>query len=247
MDRQPENAYPLDDNAPTKDALADRLRAIVTAVGPEQVWRPLYDHRGNKLSDGIADPLEGRREDLALAPLAGARVVDLGCNFGEYSFMARDLGAAHVTGVDIDPRVIEGARILARLHDRDGVDFACGDFTDPAFAATLGNFDIALLVNFLGKATCRKGAAHYLDAVARLAEDAMVLMVRPVYGVAKDIRCPEDELAACYGRAYVKDDCLMLEDFVRDRYAADWDMRRISPDYEDYTIKRMYVLRRRGA
>jgi len=64
-----------------------------------------------------------------LPPLAGLRVVDLGCGFGWFSRWAVAHGAASVLGLDLSERMLERAvretadpRITYRRADLDGVD-----------------------------------------------------------------------------------------------------------------------------
>jgi len=45
-----------------------------------------------------------------LPPLAGQRVLDLGCGFGKLCRYAIEQGAASVVGVDISTRMLEKAR-----------------------------------------------------------------------------------------------------------------------------------------
>lgn len=45
-------------------------------------------------------------------PLAGLRVVDLGCGFGDFARFARAAGAKAVLGVDVSARMLEVARTL---------------------------------------------------------------------------------------------------------------------------------------
>lgn len=50
-----------------------------------------------------------------LPPLAGARVLDLGCGFGAFARWARGQGAAHVLGVDLSQKMLAEAQ--ARTQD----------------------------------------------------------------------------------------------------------------------------------
>ena len=52
---------------------------------------------------------------LAGLPVAGAKILDLGCGPGGTSILClRELGARQATGVDIQPKVIEAARQLSK-------------------------------------------------------------------------------------------------------------------------------------
>ena len=55
----------------------------------------------------------------AVTPIAGRRVLDLGCGAGTLSIHLGDAGAAHVTGIDISPASIGFARERAHRFRRD--------------------------------------------------------------------------------------------------------------------------------
>jgi len=70
-----------------------------------------------------------------LPPLAGLRVVDLGCGFGWFSRWAAAEGAASVLGLDVSQRMLEVAvretadpRITYRRADLDAVELDAGAF-----------------------------------------------------------------------------------------------------------------------
>ena len=55
-------------------------------------------------------------EWLEQAQLAGRRVIDYGCGSGILAIAAARLGAAHVTGIDIDPQALASAEENARIN-----------------------------------------------------------------------------------------------------------------------------------
>ena len=70
-----------------------------------------------------------------LPPLAGARVVDLGCGFGWFCRWAAGQGAATVLGLDLSERMLERARaetadpaIAYRRADLEALDLPAGGF-----------------------------------------------------------------------------------------------------------------------
>ena len=70
-----------------------------------------------------------------LPPLAGLRVVDLGCGFGWFCRWAATQGAASVLGLDLSERMLERAvretadpRITYRREDLDAVDLGSAAF-----------------------------------------------------------------------------------------------------------------------
>ncbi|GAA6060185.1 hypothetical protein JCM10212_005186 [Sporobolomyces blumeae] len=82
---------------------------------PSQAPKPVYGNYLNYYERRNAlDPLDDLDDRLALVPrewLKGKRVLDVGCNAGAVTIqLARDLGAAKVTGVDIDPDLTRKAK-----------------------------------------------------------------------------------------------------------------------------------------
>jgi ribosomal protein L11 methyltransferase len=77
-------------------------------------------------------------EWLATRLPAAATVLDYGCGSGILAIAAARLGAAHVTGVDIDPQAVEAARANAAAN---GV---AGDFLPSDGLAPLASFDVVV-------------------------------------------------------------------------------------------------------
>jgi 2-polyprenyl-3-methyl-5-hydroxy-6-metoxy-1,4-benzoquinol methylase len=76
-------------------------------------------------------------EDL---PMEGKRVIDIGCNSGQYALYAKARGAREVVGIDLDEQRINQARTLAVNEDLD-VTFEIMGLQD---AAKLGRFDTVM-------------------------------------------------------------------------------------------------------
>ncbi|MCC6178758.1 MAG: class I SAM-dependent methyltransferase [Chloroflexi bacterium] len=81
------------------------------------------------------------------APLAGWRVLDLGCGVGACGFAAAGLGA-HVTFFDWEPRAIEIVTASARAQGQPpaAFQFVTGDWRMPPL---LGSFDLILAADVL--------------------------------------------------------------------------------------------------
>ena len=64
--------------------------------------------------------------------LAGARVLDLACNDGRWSFAALKAGARQVVGIEARPELCENARQSMKHYDieADSYEFVCGDVLD---------------------------------------------------------------------------------------------------------------------
>ena len=80
-----------------------------------------------------------------IGPVAGKRILDLACGEGFYTRRLKELGAAHVVGVDISRQMIE----LAAAEERDsplGVEYVCADAEE---LPDLGQFDIVVAAYLL--------------------------------------------------------------------------------------------------
>ena len=73
---------------------------------------------------------------------SGKSVLDIGCNSGQYSFHAKNLGAQKVTGIDVNEKRIYQAKMLALNEDLD-VDFHLAGIEQvPHF----GKFDFVICI-----------------------------------------------------------------------------------------------------
>lgn len=74
--------------------------------------------------EGLAGAPEWPALRAMLPPLAGLRVLDLGCGFGAFARWAREMGAERVLGVDLSQNMLHRAR--AETHD-PAVTYQQGD------------------------------------------------------------------------------------------------------------------------
>ena len=222
--------------------LKEELAAILREVGPRFVWRPVYDDRGMLMSDGVADSRDGRPDDLARVDFKGRTVIDLGCNLGFYSFLAKQLGADRVLGVDWNERVIRGAQIIGNMKGVVGVDFQCANFIENGVT---GLFDISLLIDFIGKGNIREGIQKVLSTVAGLTRRQMIISARPYYNIKKHLQGDMSGLREHYPEGYIHGDSFYVLDFVRDYFRDDWDMALISSKDDFYSVKRTLLFTRK--
>jgi SAM-dependent methyltransferase len=75
----------------------------------------------------------------ALPPLAGTRVLDLGCGFGWHCRHAREQGAASVVGIDLSQRMLAKAR---ELNPDPAIEFRQGAIEEMDLPAE--SFDVVL-------------------------------------------------------------------------------------------------------
>lgn len=218
------------------------LQGILTDVGPKNVWRPVCDEDHWRMADGIADWRDGHPVDIARVDFEGKSVLDVGCNFGFYTFLAKRLGARWVLGVDENRQIIRGASILKTLHGVRDVNFVAADFIHSPLPDA---FDIGLLINFLGKKKVRRGIHRFLDALVRRSRLMMVISVREYYRISEHFECPPDEMADIYSADYIRRDRFLLTEFIADYFRDLWDMTVISPDYNDPDVKRTLLFTRK--
>ena len=75
----------------------------------------------------------------------GERVLDIGCNAGLLCHYLLDRGC-DVTGIDIDPAIIDGAKIIANIMGKTGITFECLDIDN---GGPLGYFDTVMLFSVI--------------------------------------------------------------------------------------------------
>ncbi len=163
------------DNGPSHP---DDLGEACLAAGARRLG-PLLA-RGTGSAGGLAEYGQG-------ISYRGKTVCDLGCNLGYFSFLAARDGAALVEGLDVDPRVIEGAGLLADMQGLSNVRFRTADFTAETPERP---FDMVLVIDFIGRGTVVKGRlGGVLDAAARFSAREMVFTLRPIYACADLAPC----------------------------------------------------------
>ncbi len=89
------------------------------------------------------------------------RVLDVGCNSGQYALFAKHQGAREVVGIDLDDLRLEQARVLA---DSEGLDvtFQKCSVLD---VAKLGQFDVVLCIAVVTEVSDLFGAIEALKCV----------------------------------------------------------------------------------
>ncbi|KAI1110095.1 methyltransferase domain protein [Nemania sp. NC0429] len=77
----------------------------------------------NRQTKGLDGAPEWPQLRAMLPNLKGARVLDLGCGLGWFARFARAEGAAHVRGIDLSTKMLDGARAMTTSDD-DGIGIA---------------------------------------------------------------------------------------------------------------------------
>ena len=206
----------------------DELAAILSDVGAAAIWRPVYDHRGRRLAAGVGDPADGLADSLPADLFKGKRVVDIGCNFGTFTFLAASKGARFVLGVDIDKRIIRGCKILKKLFRAENVEFASADLRS---LDKNQPFDMGMMIDFIGKDIIRSGfLPTCLDVIEALSNRRMLFSIRPVYSITKHFNGERKELLDFYSTDAVGANHFMLLEYVQKRFLDRWEMKVISRD-----------------
>ena len=219
------------------------LEEILESVGPQNIWHPVVVNGYKRLANGIGDPLDGIRDRDGVLDFKGKTVVDLGCNFGHYSFFARNAGARYVLGIDLDERIIRGCEILKALHGVDGVNFRPLDITK---ANGVGKFDIGLMIDIIGRDKIRTGTAKdLLNSLERLSQKEMLLTLRPRYHIKKKLGTDVKRLREIYPADYIRKPYFYMVDYVRDRFKSAWEMHIISGQNDPEGTKRTLLFVKR--
>ncbi|MEE8601197.1 50S ribosomal protein L11 methyltransferase [Euzebya tangerina] len=103
---------------PAADAVAD------PAGGADHIV--LVIEPGLAFGTGHHETTTGCLQALQAQDLRGRHVVDIGTGTGVLALAARALGAARVTGVDLDPQAIEVAQANVAAHDLDQISLRVG-------------------------------------------------------------------------------------------------------------------------
>ncbi|WP_243363222.1 methyltransferase domain-containing protein [Fundidesulfovibrio terrae] len=219
-----------------------RLREHVSGLEPEHVYRTIYDENLNPVIEGT-EPLDPQGlQDFRKVDFTGKSVVDLGCNFGFFSFQARRLGAASVTGVDRESRVLEGAAMLREIFGLDGVEFVSCDIDVPLNCLCGRKFDTAMLVEFIGKTFVREGLIpRSLAFLETLSDTELVLSVQKTYMIRKELGSTVEEMRRHYPDRYLEDGDILVLDFVRDFFKDRWDIEMLSDIGDGYEKPRKYM------
>ncbi|MGH8927820.1 MAG: class I SAM-dependent methyltransferase, partial [Acidimicrobiia bacterium] len=97
---------------------------------------------------------------------AGRDVLDVGCAYGGFLVAAIEAGARRVVGVDINPQLIELARLQLDDHHVSG-ELAIEDVTTKGVADRWGRFDIVLCNDVIEHVTSPQRCAQNLASLLK--------------------------------------------------------------------------------
>jgi len=204
-----------------------RLRNILQNIDKSDIYRPVYDKNGELLAEGFTTVKPQLVDDYCKIDFAGKSVVDLGCNFGFFTFLAARQGAKHVTGLDYLPEVVEGSRHLAALLGYENVSFRTFNIEKPD--TSIAQFDIAMLVDFFGKSNIRKQKINrLLNFLKSLSDTELVLAFRPINRIEKDLKLTSASFSRLYPAKYISGGLFYLIDYIYDNMADQWEMSAVS-------------------
>lgn len=220
-----------------------RLKKILDNVGSKGIWRPVYTPDNELLFQGIGEKWDGLLNVLDKIDFRGKTVGDLGCNFGYYTFIIKEAGARRVLGIDNDERVIEGANILKRMYNIDGVSFHTADI---AALDTVDAVEMGIMIDFIGKEMVKNGMIDtFIDVIARMSKSEMILTVRPDYKIKKHLDGDFQGLTERYSDRYVRGKHFYNLDYIRDRFGDGWEMEILSTEAWEFEGKIAVHFRRK--
>jgi SAM-dependent methyltransferase len=140
------------------------------------------------LKNGIVTPgkvpTNKRIAELEKVNFTAKRVLDIGCNSGQYCLLAKQKGAAQVMGIDINPKRIHQAKVLAANEELE-VDFRVGGID---IVPNLGQFDIVICIAVLTEVENVLGGLRILrEAISGRAIIEMGL-AKPIAYLSRNIR-----------------------------------------------------------
>jgi len=222
--------------------LRAELEKVLHNVGPENIWRPVYDNENMLLADGVADKCDTQDISISKVDFHGKTVLDLGCNFGFFSFLAKQLGARKVLGIDSNAQIIKGCQLLKAMHKVQDVHFYMADFVNSDLP---GPFDIGMLIGYIGKQRVRKRMTKLLDVVERVSQSAMIIDLLSAYHIGTHLDGDAENFLSLYPPAYIRDGKFHLIEFVHDYFHSNWHMSVISPEYDrPYVRKTLFFTRK---
>ena len=178
---------------------------------------------------------------------SGRTVLDLGCNFGFYTFMAARQGAARVHGLDHLPQIVAGCRLLAQLYALPQVSFGLDNIEAPRGDYDL--FDTVMLIDYFGRSCVRKHKIEKILALWQpLAISELLLMVRPIYRIGTELGVSADHLKRYYPARFIRNDHLDLLGYIADLLAGVWSLQPVStlPGHYQKEKKLIRCIRRKS-
>lgn len=226
---------PLTQENPHRSTLIHCLEAL----GTDRVWRQIEDNNGNLIFQGQGELVDALSQPSGIN-FKGKTVADLGCNLGYVSFQAVKEGASLVHGYDFDSAVIQAATLLKAYRSCSNIHFFSKDILLPPSQT----YDIAMLIDFIGKQIIAKGELNpLLDSLARYATSMLVITARASYRIKNDLNTTPEKIAVHYGTEHIQGNSFNLMGHIIDRYSDQWqaiqlkDSDKNKPDHSKVMLR----------
>lgn len=204
--------------------LTEKITTHLCHMGAGRVWRPVPGPDGQLLNCGSGPDLTAMSAYVSGLEFSGKTVVDLGANLGLFTFMACRAGALWALGLDSDPEAVDGARMLAELHEIKNARFEVRDFLADV---SIPQADMVLIIDFIGRGVIVKGRLDtVIDAAVRLSRNEIFFTLRPEYPLS-ELRAPDHFLKRTYGR-FIRDGRFSLAEYVAARLGTSWSGTSLS-------------------
>ncbi len=130
-------------------------------------WAIPYHHEA---LNARADILLGQNVDC----IRGKKILDLGCHFGTFSYIAHQLGASHITGIDSDAKLIQQAGDFFSHYQVKSTSFTfkVSDIENYLLSLEPKSFDTVFCFGLL---YYLPDNYHILQLIKRIAKEAIIL------------------------------------------------------------------------
>ena len=146
----------------------------------EATWNAMAeDYEGfTDRPDSYSEAIEVPCVEALLPTLAGARVLDLGCGTGRFSFLMAARGAREVVGLDLSERMLALAE--AKRGSGSPVRFLKGSLLDPSLVEP-ASMDLVFSSTTLHYVDDLRGALAGIARVLKPGGHAVLSVMHPVY------------------------------------------------------------------
>jgi len=206
----------------------ERLKELLASLPKEDIYRSVYTPDGKLLAQGVEPLKQQLIDDFKKVDFTDKEVVDLGCSFGYFTFLALECGAKHVTGVDALPAIVESAELLARMRNVSDCNFVTYNFEEST--EKLGKFDMVMLVDFFGKSNIRKCKVKpIIEFMTSIAKKELLFAIRPINRIENDLKMTEESFSPLYPAHFVRDGSFYLLEYIESLLGESWKIEAVSP------------------
>lgn len=205
-----------------------RLRAVVQTLHSDDIYRSVYTPDGELLAEGVEPLKQQLVDEFCSVDFTGKEVIDMGCSFGFFTFLAADNGAHHVTGIDALPEIVESAQLLAKLRKYSNVSFRTYNFE--VQDESLGLFDLVMLVDFFGKSNIKKqkieSIVTFMESISR---GELLFAIRPINRIVEDLKTTEELFSSLYPAEFIRGGSFYLLEYIEFVLGNKWNILPVSP------------------